>query len=109
MPRGFTQVPVWNSVQTDQHNFNGPNSIIVVYGQLSNDIVCNHSPYKPTTVVPKTIPRGSMHPNSSGLIAKIHDLNGFRTLRSYYLGTWTLRDTESDKTNRFYWVLVKGI
>ena len=36
--------------------------------------------------------RGSKYPNSRVLGAKIHTLNGFWTLKPYYLGTWTLRD-----------------
>ena len=40
-----------------------------------------------------TIPRGSKHPNSRVLGPKAHTLNGSWTLKPYYLGTWTLRDT----------------
>ena len=37
--------------------------------------------------------RGSEYPNSKVLGPKIHTLNGFWTLKPYYLGTWTLRET----------------
>ena len=37
------------------------------------------------------IPRGSRYPNSSVSGPKIHTLNGFWTLKPYYLGTWTLK------------------
>ena len=36
-------------------------------------------------------PRGSEYPNSRVLGPQIHTLNGFWTLKPYYLGTWTLR------------------
>ena len=36
------------------------------------------------------LPRGSKYPNSRVLGPKIHTLNGFWTLKPYYLGTWTL-------------------
>ena len=39
------------------------------------------------------IPRGSKYPNSRVLGPKVHTLNGFWTLKPYYLGTWTLRET----------------
>ena len=35
-------------------------------------------------------PRGSRYPNSRVLSHKIHTLDGFWTLKAYYLGTWTL-------------------
>ena len=35
-------------------------------------------------------PRGSEYPTSMVLGPKIHTLNGFWTLKPYYLGTWTL-------------------
>ena len=38
------------------------------------------------------MPRGSKYPNSRVSGPKIHTLNGFWTLKPYYLGTWTLRD-----------------
>ena len=38
------------------------------------------------------IPRGSEYPNSTVLGPQVHTLNGFWTLKPYYLGTWTLRD-----------------
>ena len=34
--------------------------------------------------------RGSKYPNSRVLGPKVHTLNGFWTLKPYYLGTWTL-------------------
>ena len=37
------------------------------------------------------LPRGSEYPNSRVSGPKIHTLNGFWTLKPYYLGTWTLR------------------
>ena len=37
------------------------------------------------------LPRGSKYPNSRVPGPKIHTLNGFWTLKHYYLGTWTLR------------------
>ena len=37
-------------------------------------------------------PKGSEFPNSKVLGPKIHTLNGFWTLKPYYLGTWTLRE-----------------
>ena len=37
------------------------------------------------------LPKGSKYPNSRVLGPKIHALNGFWTLKPYYLGTWTLR------------------
>ena len=37
-----------------------------------------------------TLPRWSEYPNSRVLGPKIHTLNGFWTLKPYYLGTWTL-------------------
>ena len=40
------------------------------------------------------LPRGSEYPNSRVLGPKIHTLNGFWTLKPYYLGTWTLRVIE---------------
>ena len=40
-------------------------------------------------------PRGSEYPNSKVLGPKIHTLNGFWTLKPYYLGTWTLRASAS--------------
>ena len=40
------------------------------------------------------IPRGSKYPNSRVLGPKIHTLNGFWTLKPYYLGTWTLWDRD---------------
>ena len=39
----------------------------------------------------EVLPRGSEYPNSKVLGPKIHTLNGFWTLKPYYLGTWTLR------------------
>ena len=38
-------------------------------------------------------PRGSKHPNSRVLGPKIHTLNACWTLKPYYLGTWTLRES----------------
>ena len=43
-------------------------------------------------------PRGSEYPNSKVLGPKIHTLNGFWTLKPYYLGTWTLRVWEHPRT-----------
>ena len=40
----------------------------------------------------KIRPRGSEYPNSKVLSLKTHTLNGFWTLKPYYLGTWTLRE-----------------
>ena len=37
------------------------------------------------------VPRGSEYPNSTVLGPEIHTLNGFWTLKPYYVGTWTLR------------------
>ena len=37
------------------------------------------------------LPRGSEYPNSKVLGPKIYTLNGFWTLKPYYLGTRTLR------------------
>ena len=36
------------------------------------------------------LPRGSKYPSSRVLGSKIHTLNGFWSLKPYYLGTWTL-------------------
>ena len=38
----------------------------------------------------KIHPRGSKYPNSRVSAPQIHTLNGFWTLKPYYLGTWTL-------------------
>ena len=36
------------------------------------------------------LPRRSKYPNSRVLGPKLHTLNGFGSLKPYYLGTWTL-------------------
>ena len=37
----------------------------------------------------KKLPNGSKYPNSR--VFEVHTLNGFWTLKPYYLGTWILR------------------
>ena len=46
----------------------------------------------PETPIYLIKPRGSEYPNSRVSGPKIHTLNGFWTLKPYYLGTWTLRE-----------------
>ena len=46
----------------------------------------------PETPIYLIKPRGSEYPNSRVSGLKIHTLNGFWTLKPYYLGTWTLRE-----------------
>ena len=40
------------------------------------------------------IQKSVKYPNSRVLGPKVHTLNGFWTLKPYYLGTWTLRELD---------------
>ena len=52
----------------------------------------------------RALPRGSKYPNSRVLGPKVHTLNGFWTLKPYYLGTWTLWAIQSARKPHKLWL-----